>query len=180
MPLYALGELVPDIDPTAFVHPDAVVIGRVTIGPDASIWPGAVLRGDGLGIVVGARTSIQDGSVLHCTDELRTVVGDDVIVGHIAHLEGCTIEDHALVGSGSVVLHEVVVRSWALVGANAVLPDGMEVPSGTMALGVPAQIRQREPSREMIEHGARDYVERAHRYTRELRRLDGPGAPARR
>jgi carbonic anhydrase/acetyltransferase-like protein (isoleucine patch superfamily) len=172
MPVYALGDLVPEIDPTAFVHPDAVVIGNVRIGAESSIWPGAVLRGDGAGIVVGARTSIQDGSVLHCTDDLTTVVGDDCVVGHLVHLEGCTIEDNALVGSGSVVLHNAVVRSWSLVGANAVLPDNFEVPSRTMALGVPATIREREPAPEAIRGGAQSYVQRARRYADELRRID--------
>src|SRR3954462_11354737 len=102
MPIYALGDLVPDIDPTAFVHPEAVIIGDVRIGAEASIWPCAVLRGDDAHIDIGAGTSVQDGSVVHCTAELDTVVGDHCVVGHIVHLEGCTIEDGALVGNGSV------------------------------------------------------------------------------
>ena len=142
MPIYALGDQVPDIHPTAYVHPDAVIIGSVTIGAEASIWPGAVLRGDDGEILIGARTSIQDGSVLHTTLFQPTTVGDECVIGHIVHLEGCTIEDGALVGNGSVVLHNAVVRSGALVGANAVVPNGMEVPSGAMALGVPAKIRE--------------------------------------
>lgn len=100
MPIYALGDRVPTIDPTAFVHPDAVVIGDVHLGPESTVWPTAVLRGDHGTIRVGARTSIQDGTVIHCTADLPTVVGDECVVGHNAHLEGCTVEDHCLIGSG--------------------------------------------------------------------------------
>src|SRR4051794_13456343 len=118
MPIYALGDRIPAIDATAYVHPDAVVIGDVTIGAEASVWPTAVLRGDGAPITVGARTSIQDGTVVHCTDELATTIGDDCVVGHNAHLEGCIVEDGCLVGSGSVLLHRVVVRAGAVVAAD--------------------------------------------------------------
>lgn len=173
MPLYALGDLVPQIHPDAFVHPDAVVIGHVVIGAQVTIWPGVVLRGDeDPGIHIGARTSIQDGAVLHVTGERATRVGEDCVIGHIAHLEGCTIEDMALVGSGSVVLHAAVVRSGAVVGANAVVPNGMEVPSGMMALGVPARLRPSSMDLDYIRHGADEYVNRCHRYRAELRRLE--------
>src|SRR3954449_1612384 len=140
--VFALGERVPSIDPSAFVHPDATVIGAVTIGPESTVWPGAVLRGDYGEIFVGARTSVQDGTVVHATAELPTRIGDECVIGHIAHLEGCTVENGALVGSGSVVLHRAVIRSGALVGAGAVVPNDMDVPSGAMALGVPAKIRE--------------------------------------
>ena len=117
------------------------MIGDVTIGAEASIWPGAVLRGDYGTITVGDRTSIQDGAVIHATSELSTTIGADCVVGHLAHMEGCVIEDGSLIGSGSIVLHNAVVRSGALVGAGAVVSGGTEVPSGAMALGVPAKIR---------------------------------------
>ena len=92
MPIYALGDDAPDIHPEAYVHPDAVVIGKVSIGAESTVWPGAVLRGDNGGIVIGARTSIQDGTVIHCIPTRPTIVGDDCVIGHIVHLEGCTIE----------------------------------------------------------------------------------------
>ena len=113
MPVYALGAEVPEIHSDAYVHPDAVVIGRVRIGADASVWPTAVLRGDDGAIVVGPRTSVQDGTIVHATGRHDTVIGAECVVGHNAHLEGCTIEDRCLVGSGSVVLHRAVVRSGA-------------------------------------------------------------------
>jgi carbonic anhydrase/acetyltransferase-like protein (isoleucine patch superfamily) len=170
--VYALGDAVPAIDPSAYVHPDAVVIGTVTIGPEASIWPCAVLRGDDGVITVGARTSVQDGSVLHCTPFLPTVIGADCVVGHIVHLEGCTVEDGALVGNGSIVLHRAVVGRGAVVGANAVVPAGMEVPPGRMALGVPAKLREGSVDPELITVACESYVARAKRFREELRRID--------
>ena len=172
MAIYALGERVPNVDPSAFVHPDAVVIGDVVIEQEASVWPGAVLRGDYGHITIGARTSIQDGSVIHATAELPTIVGSDCVIGHIVHLEGCTIEPHALVGSGSVVLHRAVVRSHALVGANAVVPNGMEVPSHAMALGIPAKLRENAVREGSTSMAVAMYVRNGKRYQSELRRLD--------
>ena len=172
MAIYALGDVEPDIHPDAFVHPDATVIGNVTIGAQTSIWPQAVLRGDSGRIVIGARTSIQDGTVIHCTREHPTVVGDDCVVGHLAHLECCTIEDGALVGTNSVVLHRAVVRSGALVGASAVVPNDMEVPARAMALGVPAKLRLDAVADGMIADLAQGYVQNARRFSVELRRLD--------
>jgi carbonic anhydrase/acetyltransferase-like protein (isoleucine patch superfamily) len=172
VPVYALGERVPRIDPTAFVHPDAVVIGDVTIGPESTVWPTAVLRGDHGSIVVGARTSIQDGTVIHCTRDHPTTVGDRCVVGHNAHLEGCTVEDDCLIGSGSVVLHRVVVRRGSLVGAGALVPNGTEVPTGAMALGVPCTIREDRVAEGSFAHAVDTYVHNGHWYRAELRRLD--------
>ena len=109
MAIYRLGDLVPVIDPEAYVHPDAVVIGDVTLGAEASVWPGAVLRGDYGTITVGARTSVQDGTVIHAGPGFPTLVGAGCVIGHLAHLEGCVLEDECLVGSGSVVLHHAVI-----------------------------------------------------------------------
>lgn len=172
MPLYALGDKSPTIDPTAFVHPDAVVIGDVTVGAESSVWPTAVLRGDHGRIVIGSQTSIQDGTVIHCTADLDTVVGDRCVVGHNAHLEGCTVLDDCLVGSGSVLLHRVRVGPQALVGAGAVVSPDTNVPRGARALGVPARVTEG-----VIQEGAFDgsvatYVHNAHWYNRDLRRID--------
>jgi len=171
--IYALGDRVPDISPEAYVSPDATVIGDVRIAAGASVWPGAVLRGDYGAIVVGERTSVQDGTVVHATHVNDTVIGSDCVVGHLAHLEGCTIEDRCLVGSGSVVLHDVVVRSGALVGAGAVVSNGTEVPARAMALGVPAKMRLDAVPEGSFEGAAALYVWNAERYRTELRRLDG-------
>lgn len=171
MPVYALGESVPEIHEEAYVHPDAVVIGNVTIGADSTVWPGAVLRGDYGRIVVGERTSIQDGTVIHATRLLPTLVGSDCVVGHNVHLEGCTILDRVLVGSGSIALHRVVVHSGAVVGAGAVLPNGMDVPERALALGVPAVVRLEAVSRDYVTDIVELYVRNGKRYPSELRRL---------
>ena len=172
MPLYALGDRTPNIDPEAFIHPDAVIIGNVTVGPESSVWPTAVLRGDHGEIHVGAQTSVQDGSIVHCTADLHTVIGDRCTIGHNVHLEGCTIEDDCLIGSGAVVLHKALVRSGALVGAQALVANGTEVPSGSMALGVPARIKPDCVDMELLEMAAAVYVHNSHWYNAELRRLD--------
>ena len=111
MPIYALGDAEPQIDPTAYVHPDAVIIGDVRIGPEASVWPHAVLRGDGAPITVGARSSVQDGSVLHCTPIHPTTVGEECVIGHLVHLEGC------IVGNGSLSLLRTKTELRAYCGA---------------------------------------------------------------
>ena len=129
MPVYALGDDEPDIHDLAYVAPDAVVIGRVTIGPEASIWPGAVLRGDHGTITVGARTSVQDGTIVHCTADYPTVIGADCVVGHNAHLEGCVVEDGCLIGSGSITLNRVVVGAGSIVAAAALVPRGLGGPA---------------------------------------------------
>jgi|SRR5581483_2808712 len=172
MAVYALGDSTPDIHPDAFVHPDATIIGNVTVGAESTIWPQAVLRGDYGEIRIGARTSIQDGTVVHCTRELPTIVGDDCVVGHLAHLECCVVEDGSLVGTNSVVLHRAIVRSGALVAASAFVPNGMEVPSGAVALGVPAKLREGGVEPGFIAGLAQGYVENGRRYRAELRRVD--------
>ncbi|MGF1597877.1 MAG: gamma carbonic anhydrase family protein [Acidimicrobiales bacterium] len=172
MPIYALGASEPSIHPTAYIHPDAVIIGNVVIGAESSVWPSAVLRADDSAIRIGSGSSIQDGTVLHVTAGLDTVVGDDCVIGHLVHLEGCTIESGVLVGNGSVVLHRAIVRSCALVGSNAVVTNDMEVPSGAMALGVPARIRPDCVTPGMISDGVEKYRKRIRVYAEGLRRLD--------
>jgi carbonic anhydrase/acetyltransferase-like protein (isoleucine patch superfamily) len=171
MAVYALGDLVPDIHPSAFVHPSATVIGAVTIGAGASVWPAAVLRGDYGTITVGERTSIQDGTVIHTTAESPTRVGASCVVGHNAHIEGCTVSDRCLVGSGSIVLKEAVISSGAGVGAAALVPEKFVVPAGSIALGVPARCRPAPDLAAWIDDAVRRYVELGERYRRELRRL---------
>src|SRR5687768_16216646 len=141
MAIYALGRVEPTIDGTAYIHPEAVVIGDVTIGPESSVWPSAVLRGDPGGIVVGARTSIQDGTVVYTTPATPTRVGDECVIGHLVHLEGCTIGNGSLVGSGAIVLNGAVLEEECLVGAGALVPGNITVPRRAMALGVAATLQ---------------------------------------
>jgi carbonic anhydrase/acetyltransferase-like protein (isoleucine patch superfamily) len=172
MAIYALGAVVPSIDPDAYVHPDAVVIGDVTLGPETTVWPSAVLRGDYGAIVVGGRTSIQDGTVIHAGPGFPTIVGIGCVVGHLVHLEGCTLDDECLVGSGAVVLHHARIGSGAVVGAGAVVPGRMVVPPGALALGVPAVVKPGAARLEAVTIAAAEYVKNGHRYRSELRRID--------
>ena len=171
MPIYALDDLEPDIDATAFVHPDAVVIGRVRIGPEASVWPGTVLRGDHGRIEIGARTSVQDGTIVHCTHDWPTLIGAECVVGHNAHLEGCVVEDRCLIGSGSVTLNRARVGTGAIVAAAALIPEGFEVPARALAVGVPATIKRTGVPGDVAARAVKTYLEAARRYRTGLRRL---------
>ena len=172
MPIYALGDRIPEIDADAYVHPDATLIGSVILGPQSSVWANAVIRADDNVISIGRGSSIQDGAVLHCTEVHRTVIGDHVTIGHLAHLEGCQILDRSLIGSGSVVLHDAVVGPEALVGASAMVPARMVVPALAMALGVPARIRENALTEGANDLNVESYIRRAGYYPSQLRRID--------
>ena len=158
----------PTIHPTAWIAPTAVLIGNVEIGPESSVWFGAVLRGDHPehGIRVGARTSVQDNCVVHVSAEGPTVIGDDVTVGHGAVFESCEIRKGALIGMNAVLLHHSVIGEEALVAAGSVVPSGMEVPSRTLVAGSPATVRKRleGESADWIRTGAEHYVELSREY----------------
>jgi carbonic anhydrase/acetyltransferase-like protein (isoleucine patch superfamily) len=142
LPIYALGDREPIIHPDAYVHPDATVIGDVTIRANASVWPQAVLRGDSGSIQVGERTSIQDGTVVHCTEFHPTIIGADCVIGHNVHIEGATVHDECLIASGSVLLNGSVVERGAVLGAGGVVSFNGHIPARRMALGVPAKVRE--------------------------------------
>jgi carbonic anhydrase/acetyltransferase-like protein (isoleucine patch superfamily) len=157
---------VPRIAPTAFVAPTATVIGDVTIGDEASVWFGAVLRGDVGRIEVGARANIQDNAVLHTTDRIPTIVEEGVTIGHGAVLEGCTVRRGALIGMNAVVLHEAEVGEEALVAAGSVVTDGTQIPPNTVAAGVPCRVRKplTGTSVEWIARAGPAYVRLSRRY----------------
>ena len=173
MPIYALDDLIPVIDPDAYVHPDAVVIGAVELAAGASVWPTAVLRGDHGFIKIGERPSVQDGTIVHTTHEWPTVIGADCVVGHRAHLEGCVVEDGCLIGSGSLVLNRARVETGAVIAAAALIREDMVVPAGALALGVPASIRENAGlrQREWIARAVKDYVETASQHRAGTRRV---------
>ena len=170
--IYAIGGRTPQIDESAYVHPDATVIGDVRLGPGCSVWPQAVIRGDYGTVVVGEGTNVQDGAVLHATSDLRTVVGSLVVIGHLAHLEGCTVADRALIGVGSAVLHRAEIGEGATVGAGAVVTNDMKVPARALAVGIPATVKPDRSDPGLIEAMAKMYSINAERYRQELRRLD--------
>lgn len=172
MALYALGDLVPQIHPDAFVHPDAVIIGDVTIGARSSVWPCAVLRGDHGKIVIGEATSVQDGVVIHVSTGVDTIIGSRVVIGHNAHIEGATVEDDVLIGSGSVLLHRVHAFPFALVAAGAVCREGTQIPSRAMAVGVPAVVKEDRVEPGSFQSNVDMYLHNVDWYRKDLRRLD--------
>jgi carbonic anhydrase/acetyltransferase-like protein (isoleucine patch superfamily) len=140
--LIELDGVSPTIGADVWLAPTAVLIGDVRIGDRANVWFGAVLRGDFSHIEVGAETSVQDNAVLHCADDLPTVVGSRVTIGHGALLEGCVVEDGALVGMGAIVLQHARVGAGAMLAAGAVLAERQAVAPGMLAAGVPAREKQ--------------------------------------
>ena len=146
-PLLALGQDRPDVSGTAFVAPGAVLIGRVTIGAEASVWYGAVPRADRDTIVVGERSNVQDGCVLHADPGVPLSVGSDVTIGHNATLHGCTVEDLVLIGMGAIVLNGARVGRHSIIAAGTVLAEGQQVPEGVLVAGVPGRSGVRCPKR---------------------------------
>jgi carbonic anhydrase/acetyltransferase-like protein (isoleucine patch superfamily) len=152
----------PQIAASVFVHPTAVIIGDVTIGEDSSVWPNVVIRGDVDSIRIGARTSVQDGSVLHVMrDEYELILGDDVTVGHGVMLHGCTIEPCCLIGIGAIVLNGAKVGTGSIVAAGSLIPERTVIPPGSLVMGAPGKIKRKLTEKEKLsiaEH-ARRYVE---------------------
>ena len=132
----------PRVDKTAFIHDAAEVIGNVAVDRQASVWPGAVLRGDVDGVRIGARTNIQDGAVVHCREGKPAVIGRGVTVGHRAIVHGARVGDLCLVGMGAIVMEATIGRE-CIIGAGAVVPAGMKVPPRSLVLGMPAKVRRR-------------------------------------
>lgn len=145
-----------------YIHPSAVIIGDVTLGRDASVWPTAVLRGDIDAIVIGDETNVQDGVIVHVDAGYPVRVGHRVTIGHRAVIHGCTIEDDCLIGIGAIVLNGAVIGTGSVIGAGAVVREGMIVPPGSLVLGVPGKVVRPvdDELRKKIEHGARTYSER--------------------
>lgn len=167
----------PRISPSAWVAPTAVVLGDVTLGAQASVWYTAVLRGDMAPIIVGARTNIQDGTIVHVDEGIPCRVGDRVGVGHRAILHGCTVGDDCLVGMGSVLLNGVVVGPGSVIAAGAVVPEGLEIPAGSLVMGVPARVVREvdEGLRRRIEGTWRHYVDQAAAHREGRYPMPGPG-----
>ena len=156
--------LVPRIAATAYVDPQAVVIGDVVIGEHSSVWPCTVIRGDVHSIRIGARCSIQDGSVLHVQhDEYGLTMGDNITVGHNVILHGCTIGSRCLIGMGSIILNGAKIGEGSIIAAGALIPERMEVPPGSVVMGQPGKIRRQTTAQDLdaIDRNAQRYVEYA-------------------
>ncbi len=173
MPLYALGDVAPELEDGCWIAPTASVIGRVRLGRDVSVWWGAVLRGDMDLITVDEGTNIQDGAILHTDAGVQLVLGRHVTVGHRAILHGCTVGDGTLIGIGATVLNHARIGRGCLIGAHALVTEGMVVPDNSLVLGAPAKVlREVTPAqRRVLEHSGPHYVENARRYQAELRRV---------
>ena len=173
MALYQLDDLIPQLHPTAWVADSAQVIGNVHLGPDSSVWFGAIARGDTDSITVGRGTNIQDHSVLHADPGMPLVIGDNVSVGHQVMLHGCTVGDGSLIGIGAVVLNGARIGKNCLVGAGALVTEGKEFPDGTMILGSPAKaVRQLSPEQIAgMDYTAKHYVANALRYQAGLKKI---------
>ena len=156
----------PQVADDAFLAPTAVLIGDVTVGAGASVWFGAVLRGDNSAIVIGEGSNVQDNCVIHCAADLPTIVGANVTIGHMAMLEGCEIEDGTLIGMGAIVLQRARVGSGSLVAAGAVVGEGAEIPPGVLAAGVPARVKKEiaGESQRWVQTAALEYQSKRLRY----------------
>lgn len=159
----------PSIAVSAYVDSSAVIIGDVAVGERSTIWPHVTIRGDVDHIHIGAETSIQDGTVLHCDTGFPLTIGDRVTVGHQAMLHGCTVEDDALIGIGAIVLNGARIGKGAVVAAGSLVPEGAEVPAGMLALGVPAKPRRPVTPEEQARfaEGAQHYVKNGAAYKKE-------------
>ena len=173
MAIYQLGDDAPELAPDAWVADSAQVIGRVRMAQGSSVWYGAVLRGDNDQITLGARSNIQDGSVLHTDPGFPLTLGEDVTVGHQVMLHGCTIGDGALIGIQAVVLNGAKIGKNCLVGAGAVVTEGKEFPDNSLILGSPAKV-VRELSAEQasrMRQAALHYVDNAQRHRTQLKKI---------
>lgn len=175
MPIYRLGDKIPQLDPTAWVAPNATVIGDVRLAANVSIWWNAVLRGDNDPIAIGADSNIQDGSVLHTDAGVPMTIGRDVTVGHLVMLHGCTVGDGSLIGIKSVILNGAVIGRNCLIGANTLIPEGKLIPDRSLVMGSPGKV-VRELTDEQIArivHSAAHYVSNAQRYQQLLVEIAG-------
>ncbi len=149
-----------------FIAHNATVVGKVSLGEDASVWYSAVIRADVEEIIIGKRTNIQDGAILHADYGEPTIIGDDVTVGHGAIVHGAIVGDFTLIGMRATILNRAKIGKYCIIGACALVTEGMEIPDYSMVLGVPAKVvKQISPEHaQMIEMGAAHYVEMAQRH----------------
>ncbi len=174
MAIYQLDDNAPQVHTTAWVAESAVVVGKVTLAQNASVWYGAVLRGDNDHITVGANSNVQDGSVLHTDHGVPLTIGENVTVGHQVTLHGCTIGDGSLIGIQSIVLNGARIGRNCLVGAGSLVTEGKEFPDGVLIVGRPAKV-VRELTPEQIanlQRSASHYVQQQQRHAGQRQRVD--------
>jgi carbonic anhydrase/acetyltransferase-like protein (isoleucine patch superfamily) len=172
--IYRLDEVVPQVAEGTYVAPSAILIGDVRLEADASIWFGAVLRGDNESLTIGAHSNVQDNAVLHADPGFPLVLEQDVTVGHLAMLHGCRIGAGSLVGIGAVILNGAVIGRNCLISAKALIPEGKIIPDNSVVRGMPGQVvgEVSEKHLKMMERAAASYRARAHRYREALHALE--------
>ena len=173
MPLYRIGGVAPQLGDGAWAAPSADLIGDVRLGPRASVWFGAVIRGDNTQTVIGEETNIQDGAIGHSDADFPLTIGARVTVGHQAILHGCAIADDCLIGMGARILNGAVIESESIVGAGALVTEGKRFPAGSLIVGSPARVVRQvtEEERQALRVSAAHYAEKAARYAADLRKL---------
>jgi len=173
MAIYELDGVAPRMADSAWVAENAQVLGNVVLAEDSSVWFGATLRGDTETITVGSGSNVQDGSVLHADIGYPLTVGDNVTVGHLVMLHGCTIGDESLIGIGATVLNGAIIGKNCLVGAGSLVTEGKTFPDGSMIMGTPAKVvKTLTPEQiEGLRRSARHYVENAQRYRTGLKKI---------
>lgn len=173
MAIYKLGEISPDVHESAWVAPTASVIGNVSLAANSSVWFGAVLRGDNDPIKIGARSNVQDNSILHTDPGCPLDIGEGVIIGHRVMLHGCTIGDNTLIGIGATVLNNAKIGKNCLIGAHALITEGKEIPDNSMVIGAPGKVIKtlNESQIAMLKLNAEVYVKNAERFEQDLKRL---------
>jgi carbonic anhydrase/acetyltransferase-like protein (isoleucine patch superfamily) len=174
MPIYALTDATPDLASDSWVAPSADLIGAVRLGAGASIWFGAVVRADNGAIVIGARSNVQDGAVLHSDPHAPLTLGEDCTIGHRAVLHGCTIGDRVLIGMGATVLNHAVIGEDCVVGAGALVTEGKSFPPRSLIVGAPARAVKTLTDEQLagLRMSAAVYVEKAKRYRDDLRAVE--------
>ena len=173
MALYEVDGKTPQVDSTAWIADSAQVMGHVTLGPDASVWFGCVLRGDTESMTIGEGSNIQDLTVMHADHGLPLTIGKHVTVGHKVMLHGCTIGDESLIGIGAIVLNGARIGKNCLVGAGSLVTEGKEFPDGSMIMGTPAKVvRQLTPEQiEGLRLSAQHYIDNARMFRATLKKL---------
>src|SRR5439155_13311093 len=173
MPLYALVDLAPQLGTGAWAAPSADLIGDVRLGARASVWFGAILRGDNTPLILGEETNFQDGAIGHSDPGVPLTVGARVTVGHQAILHGCTVEDDCLIGMGARILNGAVIESECIVGAGALVTEGKRFERGSLIVGAPARVVRQvtDEERQMLRESAAHYAEKARWYATELREI---------
>ena len=173
MPIYKLGDDTPSIPASAYVSPEATLIGKVILGEDASIWPGVVIRGDNDSIIIGNGSNVQDNAVLHADPGFPLTVGDNVTIGHQVMLHGCTIDDGSLIGIQALVMNGSVIGKDCVVGAGALVPEGKTYGQRKLILGSPAKVIREltDDDIEKMHRAAAGYVRRQNDYKLNLKRI---------